>query len=89
MQARRQRPLCLIDLGVPRNIDPSADTLEHLLLFDVDDLQGLLQDGQDERRHALGASQAIIDRKVERFLSWWRREGIACVPVSSGLAVAH
>jgi glutamyl-tRNA reductase len=80
MRQRHQRPLCIVDLGVPRNVEPEAGGLDSVYLFNVDDLQGLVQHSHEERRLAIAASQAIIDRKVERFLIWWRGEW----PVASG-----
>ncbi len=70
MAARRHRPLCLIDLGVPRNIDPSAGQLENVYLFDVDDLQGLVDHHHAQRQEALAASQAIVSKKLQYFLAW-------------------
>ncbi len=84
MHARHQRPLCMVDLGVPRNVEPSVGQLENVYLFDVDDLQGLVNHSYTEREQALSQSRVIIDRKVERFLSWWREEEVRCVPSSLG-----
>ncbi len=89
MRQRRQRPLCLVDLGVPRNIDPEAGALENVYLFDVDDLQGLVDHSHKERQQAVAHSQAIIDQKVEGFLSWWREEVVPCVPSSLGPAAVR
>jgi len=75
MRARHQRPLCLIDLGVPRNVDPAVGTLENVYLFDVDSLQGLVEDANEQRRKSLSHCQAIIARKVAFFLSW-RQSGM-------------
>ena len=74
MRLRRQRPLCLVDLGVPRNIEPTVGTLENVYLFDVDDLQGLADRNHHARQQVVDASEAIIDQKVDRFLAWWQRE---------------
>ena len=74
MRVRHQRPLCLVDLGVPRNVEPAVGSLENVYLFDVDDLQGLLDHHDEERQQSLSQSQEIIDHKVERFLSWWQSE---------------
>jgi len=89
MRERRQRPLCIVDLGVPRNVEPAVAGLENVYLFDVDDLQGLVDSSQEERRQALDAAQGILAGKVDRFLAWWQEEELfACVPSSSGLAAA-
>ena len=88
MRQRHQRPLCIVDLGVPRNVEPSVGALENVYLFNVDDLQGLVDHSHKERQQALSESQAIIDRKVERFLAWWQQEVVTCVPSSSGPVAA-
>ena len=80
MRARRQRPLCIVDLGVPRNVEPAVSTLEDVFLFDVDDLQGLASHSHQERQQDLEESQAIITEKVERFLSWWQADASTPVP---------
>jgi glutamyl-tRNA reductase len=74
MRARHQRPLCVVDLGVPRNVEPSAGSLENVYLFNVDDLQELLAHQQHERQRAVGASEQIIDQKVHHFIDWWQEE---------------
>ena len=83
MRQRHQRPLCLVDLGVPRNIDPAAGALENVYLFNIDDLQGLVAHAHRERQQAVQASQRIIDQKVGYFLTWWQEEIIGCAPSSS------
>lgn len=76
MRQRHQRSLCIVDLGVPRNVDPAVSGLENVYLFNIDDLQGVIAQSQQERQKALCASQAIVDAKVERFLAWWLGEGM-------------
>jgi len=88
MPLRRHRPLCIVDLGVPRNVDPEAGQLENVYLFDVDDLQGLAAHHQAQRRQAVSESQRIIEQKIEHFLAWWHQEYQACAPSSSALAAA-
>lgn len=68
MQRRHQRPLCLIDLGVPRNIEPSSGELENVYRFDVDDLQQLVAQSCQSRQAAAQDGAAIIDRKVAQCL---------------------
>lgn len=86
VRARHQRPLCLVDLGVPRNVDPTVGAIEQVHLFDVDDLQGQVEHAHQGRQQALDHSQIIIEQKLDSFLSWWQQEVAACVPSSLGLA---
>lgn len=72
MRVRHQRPLCLIDLGVPRNLEPAIGQLENVYLFNIDDLQGLVHRSQAQRQRALAQSEAIIASKVDHFVSWWQ-----------------
>jgi len=88
MRKRHQRPLCLVDLGVPRNIEPSAGRLDNVYRFDVDDLQGVVEHGHRARQEAVDQSRLIIDHRVERFLSWWREDLERCEPSPSALAAA-
>ena len=89
MHRRQQRSLCVVDLGVPRNVDPAVGAVENVYLFNIDDLQGVIAQSQHERQKALHASQAIVDAKVDRFLAWWREERQPCSPSSSGPAAAR
>ena len=77
MYRRHQRPLCLIDLGVPRNLDPAAAALENVYLFNVDDLQGLVARIMHQRQAAMEQSRMIVDQKVGEFLSWFNQEFVA------------
>ena len=88
MPQRRHRPLCLIDLGVPRNVEPSVGELENVYLFDIDDLQGLVTHHHGQRQQAVAESQAIIQQKVSHFLAWRNQERAGCEPSSSALAAA-
>ena len=78
MRKRHQRSLCLIDLGVPRNIEPSAGDLENVYLFDVDNLQGLVDAANRQRQDAAAHGRVIIDRKVQLFISWLDAERSPC-----------
>ena len=88
MAQRKRRPLCLIDLGVPRNVDPAAADLENLYLFDIDDLQALVGHHHERRQQAVQASEAIVQRKADHFLAWWHKE-MACAPSSLEAAGAR
>jgi glutamyl-tRNA reductase len=64
MKARRNRPLLLIDLAVPRNIDPDVGGLEHVALYNIDDLEGLARRGVQARERELAACHQIIEAHV-------------------------
>lgn len=87
MAQRRNRPLCLIDLGVPRNIEPAVGQLENVYLFDVDDLQGLVARHQAQRQQALDASREILAQKLRHFFAWRQRapEGLGEALEPAGL----
>src|SRR5436190_2599596 len=64
MKARRNRPLLLIDLSVPRNIDPTAGELENVSLYNIDDLEAVARRGVDARERELVACHKIIEAHV-------------------------
>jgi glutamyl-tRNA reductase len=64
MKARRNRPLLLIDLSVPRNIDPAVAELENVSLYNIDDLEALAQRGVEARQQELAACHQIIEAHV-------------------------
>jgi glutamyl-tRNA reductase len=64
MKARRNRPLLLIDLAVPRNIDPAVRGLEHVALYNIDDLQVVARRGVQARERELAACNQIIEAHV-------------------------
>jgi glutamyl-tRNA reductase len=64
MKARRNRPLLLIDLAVPRNIDPAVRGLEHVALYNIDDLEALARRGVQARERELSACRQIIEAHV-------------------------
>src|SRR6266513_1749950 len=63
-KARRNRPLLLIDLSVPRNIDPAAGELENVSLYNIDDLEAVARCGVDARERELAACHKIIEAHV-------------------------
>jgi glutamyl-tRNA reductase len=67
MRVRRESPLFLIDLGVPRNIDPETQSLSNVYLYNVDDLQELAQAGAKQRKETMVQAKDIIDEEVGLF----------------------
>lgn len=72
MGRRRDRPLLVADLGVPRNVEPSAAELSGVYLHDVDSLEELISRNLSKRRRAVPRVHEIVDRELGRFVSWYR-----------------
>ena len=68
MKARQQRPLLLIDIAVPRDIDPEVNFLENVYLYDIDDLQAIADDYLRQRKEEIVKCEAIIGEKVKVLL---------------------
>lgn len=71
---RRHRPMFLLDLAVPRDIDPAVAGLRDAFLYTVDDLEQVIEENRRSRREAAGEAEAIIDLQVGQFMAWWRAE---------------
>lgn len=69
MKRRRQRPLLLIDIAVPRDIDPEVNFLENVYLYNVDDLQSIADDSLRQRREEVARCEAIIAEKIKPLLT--------------------
>ena len=72
IRARRHRPVFMVDLAVPRDIEPEVGTMDDVFLYCIDDLAELVRDGLDERQGAVVQAEAIIETRVDSFLHWMR-----------------
>ncbi|ODS61759.1 MAG: glutamyl-tRNA reductase [Arenimonas sp. SCN 70-307] len=75
LKARKHRPMFMLDLAVPRDIDPAVATLADVYLYTVDDLEQVIEENRASRREAAEQAQAIIDLQVEHYMAWWRAQG--------------
>jgi len=75
LKVRRQRPMFLLDLAVPRDIEPAVADLPNAFLFSVDDLEQVISESKASRQVAAEQAQAIIDLAVEHFMAWWQAQG--------------
>lgn len=73
MERRRSRPLLLVDLGVPRNVESGVAELDNLFLHDIDSLQSLVERNLDRRRAEVPRVEAIVADELQRFAEWHRR----------------
>ena len=69
---RRHRPIFLIDIADPRDIDPTCNDLDNVYLYNIDDLQSVVEANLKERKREAERAEAIIDREVEVYLNWLR-----------------
>ncbi len=72
LKARKRRPMFMVDIAVPRDIEPEVDTLEDVYLYTVDDLEEVIQENLQSRREAALQAEEIIDHQVARFMAWMR-----------------
>ena len=79
MRARRRRPVVMIDLAVPRDIEAEVGDIEDVFLYTVDDLGKLIQEGMDARQVAASEAEGIISDQVAVFMQWLRNREL--VPV--------
>ena len=70
MRVRRNRPLFFIDIAVPRDIDPKINRLNNTYVYDVDDLQNIIEDNLEDRKKEALKGERIVDEAVIRFREW-------------------
>ena len=75
-RARRHRPMVMVDLAVPRDIEAEAARLADVYLYTVDDLGRMVQSGADARRAAVVQAEAIIETRVQNFMHWMSQREI-------------
>jgi glutamyl-tRNA reductase len=75
LKARRHRPMFMVDLAVPRDIEPEVKALEDIYLYTVDDLAQVVQQGHASRQAAVAQAEVIIDAGVQSFMHWLDQRG--------------
>ncbi|MFN4115864.1 MAG: glutamyl-tRNA reductase [Inhella sp.] len=70
LRARRRRPIFMVDLAVPRDIDPAVAELDDVFLYAVDDLSSIVQSAGEKRQAAVAQAEAIIETGVQGFAHW-------------------
>jgi glutamyl-tRNA reductase len=80
LRARRRRPMFMVDLAVPRDIEPEAGDLDDVFLYAVDDLAQIVTANVDARRSAVAQAEVIIDSQVSQFMHWMQsRESVPLI----------
>ncbi len=75
LKQRKHRPMFMVDLAVPRDIEPEVKALEDVYLYTVDDLAQVVQQGQANRQAAVAQAEVIIDAGVQSFMHWIDQRG--------------
>lgn len=75
VKQRKHRPILMIDIAVPRDIEPQVGELEDIYLYTVDDLQEIIQEGLKSRQEAAVQAEEIIDTQTAHFMGWIQAQG--------------
>ena len=75
LKKRKHKPMFMVDLAVPRDIEAEVEQLRDVYLYTVDDLQHTIDQNMNSRRQAAEQAEEIIDTQVEHFLAWLRAQG--------------
>lgn len=79
VRQRGDRPLCILDIAMPRDVDPAVAELDNVFLYDLDDLRAVVASNLERRHNAMPAAESVIAQEVERYWQWVA--GLAAVPV--------
>jgi glutamyl-tRNA reductase len=74
LKARRHKPMFMVDLAVPRDIEPEVEQLPDVYLYTVDDLRNTIEENLKSRQEAAKQAEEIIDLEVAHFLDWLRAQ---------------
>ena len=70
MRERADRPLTIIDIAVPRDVDPAAGSLDQVFLYNIDDLQSIVKENLARRSSEVQRAELIVREEVDRFRAW-------------------
>src|SRR4029077_17073892 len=75
MWSRRNRPMFIIDIAVPRDVEPAAGEIEEVMLYNVDDVKATVRENLARRASEMARAEAIVAEEVEKFGGWLRSRG--------------
>jgi glutamyl-tRNA reductase len=70
MRRRRQRPVFMIDIGVPRDLDPRINDLDNVYLYNIDDLKEVVEENQERRQEAAVQAERLVAAETLKFMDW-------------------
>lgn len=83
VKKRKGRPLFMVDIAVPRDIDPALHEMDDIFIYDIDDLNGIVEANLEERRNEAEKIEIMIEKELESYRDWLNMLGV--VPVISAL----
>jgi glutamyl-tRNA reductase len=75
MRPRRNRPLFIVDIAMPRDVEPAAGEIEQVFLYNIDDLQTTVRENLARRSSEIAHAETIVGEEVDRFSAWLRSRG--------------
>lgn len=72
LRRRRNRLLFIVDIAVPRDVDPAVGKMENVYLFDMDDLQDIADENMKMRHEEARKAEEIVQEETTRYMAWWR-----------------
>lgn len=75
LKKRKHRPMFMVDIAVPRDIEPEVGELDDVYLYTVDDLEEVIQENMESRQQAAAQAEEIVDLRVDDFMGWLRAQG--------------
>jgi glutamyl-tRNA reductase len=70
LKSRKRKPMFMIDLAVPRNIEPEVSCLEDVYLYCIDDLESMVSENRDKRQKAAMQAEKLIEVEAREFMEW-------------------
>jgi len=83
LKQRKNRPLFMIDIAVPRDLDPALHELDNVYLYDIDDLEGIVASNMEERSREALRIEGMIGEEIAAFMAWYQTLGV--VPLIAAL----
>jgi glutamyl-tRNA reductase len=72
MKTRRTRPLVVVDIASPRDVEPEAGDLDNVFLYDLDSLQSIVEQNREARAREVPKAERVVEDEVEHFMDWYR-----------------
>ena len=76
MGERKQRPLFIVDIAVPRDVDPEVHSLDNVYLYNIDDLKSIADRNLEKRLKEKQRAEDLVDLEVKRFMQWYEGRGV-------------